>query len=62
MLLIGGLVEVIKFFAAGSIPRTFFAEMTLGSTFDPLDMIAFGLGLATVLLVERGLARRSVAV
>lgn len=47
------LVEVFKFFAAGMIPHTFFAEMTIGSTFDPSDMIAFGLGLATVLIVEQ---------
>jgi hypothetical protein len=51
-------VEVVKFFTSGSIPRTFFAEITLGSTFDPLDMIAFILGLVTVLLVERFLSAR----
>ena len=46
-------VEVVKFFTAGTIPRTFFAEMTLGSTFDPLDMIAFVLGMVTVLALEQ---------
>lgn len=46
-------VELVKFLAAGSIPRTFFAEITIGSTFDPLDMIAFSLGLLTVVLTER---------
>lgn len=60
ILLIGGLVEVIKFFAAGSIPHTFLAEMIIGSTFDPLDMIAFALGLLTVLWVERLLVRRAL--
>jgi len=50
-------VEIVKFFTSGSIPRTFFAEMTLGSTFDPLDMIAFILGLVTVLLIERLLSK-----
>mgnify|MGYP000016914177 CR=1 FL=1 len=49
----GVLVEVIKFFAAGSIPHTFIAEMTLGSIFDPLDLIAFALGVATVLIIEQ---------
>ncbi len=50
-------VEVVKFFTSGAIPRTFFAEMTIGSTFDPLDMIAFSLGLITVLLIERLFSR-----
>ncbi|MBI1258804.1 MAG: DUF2809 domain-containing protein [Chloroflexi bacterium] len=53
ILLLCIVVEIIKFFTSDSIPRTFFAEMTLGSTFDPLDMIAFILGLMTVLLIER---------
>src|SRR5450432_1392293 len=57
VLLLGVLVEVIKFTAAGLIPHTFFAEMTIGSTFDPLDMIAFALGLVTVLLIERALSK-----
>ena len=51
-------VEIVKFFTAGTIPQTFFAEMTIGSTFDPLDMIAFVLGLMTVLLLEKALSRR----
>jgi len=50
-------VEIVKFFTSGSIPRTFFAEMTLGSTFDPLDMIAFVLGLITVVVIERLFSR-----
>ena len=54
-------VEVVKFFTRGSIPQTFFAEMTLGSTFDPLDMIAFILGLVMVLLIERFLSRHQPA-
>jgi len=57
ILLVGILVEIIKFFASGSIPHTFFAEMTLGSTFDPLDIIAFVLGLATVMVVEQVLTK-----
>jgi hypothetical protein len=58
VLLLGLLVEVIQFVGAGFIPRTFVAEVTIGSTFDPLDMIAFMLGLATVLGVEQMLAKR----
>ncbi|MEP7285926.1 MAG: DUF2809 domain-containing protein [Chloroflexota bacterium] len=46
-------VELIQFFAAGSIPHTFAAEVTIGSTFDPGDIAAYALGLATVLLSER---------
>lgn len=57
VLLSGVLVEAIKYFTAGLIPRTFFAEMTIGSTFDPLDIIAFALGLATVLIVEHKLSQ-----
>ncbi len=53
VLLLGVLVEIVKFFAAGSIPSTFFAEITIGSVFDPLDMIAFALGVVTVLAVEQ---------
>jgi len=52
------LVEIVKYFSAGVIPQTFFAEITIGSTFDPLDLIAFILGLIAVLLVERLLSRR----
>jgi hypothetical protein len=50
--LLGILVEFIQFFGAGLIPRTFVMEVTIGSTFDPLDIVAYILGLATVLAVE----------
>ncbi len=53
VLLLSVLVEVVKFFATGSIPHTFFAEITIGSVFDPLDMIAFVLGIVTVLVVDQ---------
>src|SRR5579862_2347897 len=58
ILLLGVLVEIIKFFASGSIPQTFLAEMTIGSIFDPLDIIAFALGLITVLILEKLLSAR----
>ena len=47
------LVEVVQYVASGVIPRTFAAEVTVGSTFDPVDIVAYALGLVTVLLVER---------
>jgi hypothetical protein len=53
VLLLGVFVEIIKFLSAGSIPHTFVAEMTIGSTFDPSNIIAYVLGVATVLIVER---------
>jgi uncharacterized protein DUF2809 len=53
VLLLGLLVEIIQLYAAGSIPRSFAAEITIGSTFDPLDILAYALGLATVLIVEQ---------
>jgi hypothetical protein len=56
--LLGVLVEVIKLFTAELIPHTFFAEITIGSTFDPLDLIAFMLGLITVLVIEQVLSKR----
>ena len=59
VLLLGLCVEIIQFFGTGSIPRTFTAEITIGSTFDPLDMIAYGLGLVTVLAVEQVQVRSS---
>lgn len=58
VLLLSLLVEIVKFYTAAVIPHTFFAEITLGSVFDPLDMIAFALGLATVLVVEQVQSRR----
>ncbi len=58
--LLGVLVEVIKYLSAGSIPRTFVAEMTIGSTFDPQNLIAYALGIVTVLIVEHFLSKRLV--
>src|SRR5258707_5741218 len=46
-------VEVVQLLTAGSIPHTFAAEVTVGSTFDPGDIVAYALGLVTVLLTER---------
>ena len=54
----GILVEAFKYFANGSIPQNFLAEITVGSVFDPLDLIAFALGLVTVTIVERWLTNR----
>ena len=53
VLLTGLVVEIVKFFASGSIPHTFLAEITLGSVFDPLDLIAFAIGVITVLVIEQ---------
>ncbi|SRR5258708_16281740 len=46
-------VEIVQLIAATSIPRTFAAEITIGSTFDILDIAAYALGLLTVLFAER---------
>lgn len=60
ILLVGVLVEVIQLSGAGVIPHTFLAEITVGGTFDALDILAYGLGLATVLAVEQaGFFRRA---
>jgi hypothetical protein len=59
VLLLGVLVEVIQLLSAGLIPRTFVAEVTIGSTFDPLDIIAFALGLITVLVAEQIPSKRT---
>jgi hypothetical protein len=45
------LVEIVQL--VGSIPRNLATELTIGSTFDPWDMLAYALGLVTVLLTER---------
>ena len=50
--LLGVLVEVIQFFGTDLIPRSFAAEITIGSTFDPLDIAAYALGLVIILVVE----------
>src|SRR5258708_4212432 len=41
-------VEIVQLIAATSIPHTFAAEVTIGSTFDVLDIAAYALGLVTV--------------
>ena len=46
-------VEGVQLLSAGSIPRTFALEVTIGSTFDPGDIVAYGLGLVMALLTER---------
>ncbi|HVU11265.1 MAG TPA: DUF2809 domain-containing protein [Phototrophicaceae bacterium] len=46
-------VEVAQFLAAGSIPQNIATELTIGSTFDLGDLIAYTLGVATALLTER---------
>src|SRR5258708_30369422 len=46
-------VEIVQLLTAGSIPRTFAAEVTVGSTFDPGDLLAYALGLVAGLLTER---------
>lgn len=52
VLLLALLVEVIQYFASASIPQNVAADLTVGRTFDPLDLIAYALGIMTVLLVE----------
>lgn len=47
------LVEVIQYLGAGVIPRNFLTEITIGSTLDPLDILAYAVGLVTVLLIEQ---------
>jgi hypothetical protein len=46
-------VEIVQLISTASIPRTFAAEVTIGSTFDALDIAAYALGLVTVLFTER---------
>src|SRR5260221_11668866 len=50
ILLLGVLVEVIQLVGTELIPQSFMAEITIGSTFDPIDIVAYVLGLATVLV------------
>jgi hypothetical protein len=52
VLLFSLLVEIIQYFAAASIPQNVAADLTVGRTFDPLDIAAYVLGVATVLMVE----------
>jgi hypothetical protein len=53
ILMIGILTELIQLLGTDLIPHNFIAEITIGSTFDPLDVIAYTLGLATVLGINR---------
>jgi hypothetical protein len=46
-------IEIVQLLAAGSIPRTFAMEITIGSTFDPVDVLAYILGVITVLVTEQ---------
>ncbi len=46
-------VEVVQLLSGGSIPRTFATEITIGSTFDPVDLGVYALGLVTALFTER---------
>jgi len=46
------LVEVVQYFAASVIPSTFVADVTVGRTFDPVDIAAYALGVITVLLID----------
>jgi hypothetical protein len=55
--LLGILTEIIQYFGAASIPRNAITELTIGSTFDPLDIITYAVGIMTVLLLERLLSR-----
>jgi len=53
VMLAGVLAEVVQLVGAGVIPHTFAAEVTIGSTFDVVDILAYALGLATVLTVDQ---------
>jgi hypothetical protein len=57
--LLGILAEVIQYLGASSIPRNFAAELTIGSTFDPVDIAAYALGVITVLLIEHAISARN---
>lgn len=57
VLLFAFLVEVFQGITAGSIPHTLAIDLTLGSTFDFIDLIAYILGVATVLIIDTAMAR-----
>jgi hypothetical protein len=44
--------EIVQFIGTGIIPRNFAMEVTIGSTFDPGDLLAYVLGLITVLMID----------
>jgi hypothetical protein len=62
VLLVGVLVEVIQFLGAALIPHTFAAEITTGRTFDPLDVAAYLLGIAAVLVVDQVLIQSQYSI
>jgi len=53
VMLIGIATEILQYLSAGSIPRNIAAELTVGSTFDPLDIVAYAVGLMIVLVLDR---------
>jgi hypothetical protein len=59
VLLFSFAVEAIQYFAAGIIPSGVAADLTVGHTFDPVDIATYVLGIITVLLVEHFLSRRA---
>jgi hypothetical protein len=46
-------VEIFQLVFAGAIPRNVATELTVGSTFDLGDIVAYGLGLIMVLVLDR---------
>jgi len=50
-------VEIFQFVFAGSIPNNLAADLTVGRTFDPGDIVAYGLGLVVVVLVDRPVSK-----
>jgi hypothetical protein len=52
VMIIAFVVELVQYATAGMIPRTTVTELTIGSTFDPGDLVAYTFGLATVLLID----------
>jgi hypothetical protein len=53
--LLGVVVELIQ--ALVTLPQNLVAELTIGSTFDLLDILAYALGVITVLLIERAISK-----
>lgn len=59
--LVGGLalaVELRQLVVAGGAPRGLAGELTVGATFDPWDLVAYAVGLAVAVTVERAVRRR----
>ena len=55
--MLGVTVEIIQYLGAASIPRNAITELTIGSTFDPVDIVTYAVGVVTVLVVERMLSK-----